>query len=451
MLQLRRAWQVRMSRCVECKFAPVKNDLSVPCYGGLLVVEFDSLPHAAHLNSHCRIAAVLFDIGAVGATPSIKLQDNVVFHTYLTIAFLYIALRFVYPLRMSLGAKLGIALLLLVISKYHYLSLIIYGDMWSPELPYPVVWTLGWLFCAFVLLVVFTVVTDLLSLILILAGRREKLARLSSPLRSAAVVLALTLSALGVYQATQVPDVRRVELEVENLPADLEGFRFVQLSDLHISKLFPAAWTRAVVDRTNQLSPDLILISGDLIDGYVEAREADVAPLKDLSARHGVIAIPGNHEFYFDYSKWEPVFEALGMHMLMNENVTVREGSAELAVIGVSDAAAVEYGFPGPDLAKAMHGAPQHVPTILLSHRPEGASESARAGVDLQLSGHTHGGMIVGLSAIAAYANEGYISRDYDVGDMKLYVSNGTGLWMGFPIRLGVSSEITEFILKKRM
>lgn len=370
------------------------------------------------------------------------------FHMYLTIAYLYVLVRFVYPLPLSWMSRVLIGLVLLVVSKYHLLSVLFYGNMWSPELPYAVVLILGWLFCSFVLLFVFTLVTDVIRLFVRLIGGRDALNNIGVRLRIGAAVAAASFGGFGVYQAIQVPEVHRVELAIDGLPAELDGFRFVQLSDLHISRLFPEPWVRAVVERTNTLSADLIVITGDFIDGSTEARRADVTPLSDLRAQHGVIGIPGNHEYYFDYAKWEPVLEGLGIRMLTNENEVVEHKSAELTIAGVTDAAATNYGFAGPDLKKALEGVSPSSTTILLSHRPEGAVINEAAGVDAQLSGHTHGGMIKALSVFVANANEGFASRGYDVGKMKLYVSNGTGLWMGFPIRLGVPSEITEFTLR---
>ena len=370
------------------------------------------------------------------------------FHIYLTIAYLYVLLRFVYPLPISWMSRIFLGLILLVASKYHLLSLLVYGNMWSPELPYTLVLILGWLFCSFVLLFVFTLITDVISLLIRIIGGRETLKKVGIWLRIGAVAAAAGFGGFGVNKAIQVPEVNRVELAIEGLPAELDGFRLVQLSDLHISPLFPEPWARAVVERTNRLSADLILVTGDFIDGSTEARRADVAPLSDLRALHGVIGIPGNHEYYFNYAKWEPVLEGLGIRMLSNEHEVVQHKSAALTIAGVTDVVATKYGFAGPDLQKALAGVPSSSTTILLSHRPEGAIANEAAGVNVQLSGHTHGGMIKALSIFVANANGGFASRGYDVGKMKLYVSNGTGLWMGFPIRLGVPSEITEFTLR---
>lgn len=370
------------------------------------------------------------------------------FHIYLTVAYLYVLWRFVVPLPIGRGWRVLLAAVLLIISKYHLVLIAVYGTMFSPEVPRAVVLIAGWLFCAFVLVLVLTLLTDLASGIVAVSRKVPLKNVFGGRLRSAIAVTALLFSAVGVYQAVQLPAVRRVDVTIENLPRSLDGLRIVQLTDLHISRLFQADWVEGVVSRANALSADAILITGDLIDGTVEARKKDVAPLSKLTAPLGVIAIPGNHEYYFDADQWIAEFERLGMRVLVNEHAILLKGADQLVVAGVTDEAAPAYGHKGPDLAQALASAPKDVPTILLKHRPVGASEAAAAGVGLQLSGHTHGGMISGLDLIAGYANQGFISGSYDVGKMKLYVSNGTALWNGFPIRLGVPAEITEIVLR---
>lgn len=372
------------------------------------------------------------------------------FHVYLTLAYLYVLLRFVVPLPLTTAWRVLVALALLVVSKYHLILVAAYGTMFSPEASRAFVLVAGWLFCAFVLVLVFTLLTDI-ACGLIAIRRKVPMKRVFRVrLRLAIASIALLLSAIGVYQAVQLPEVRRVDVTVENLPRSLDGLRIVQLTDLHISRLFQADWVEGVVSRVNALHADAILITGDLIDGTVEARREDVAPLSKLTAPMGVIAIPGNHEYYFDADQWTAELRHLGMRVLVNEHLILTKGADHFVIAGVTDEAAVAFGHEGPDLSQALAGAPQNAPTILLKHRPVGASNSAAAGVDLQLSGHTHGGMISGLSLVAGYANQGFISGGYDVGKMKLYVSNGTALWNGFPIRLGVSPEITEIVLRAR-
>jgi predicted MPP superfamily phosphohydrolase len=228
----------------------------------------------------------------------------------------------------------------------------------------------------------------------------------------------------------------------------MDGLTLVQLTDLHISRLFPEAWARAVVDRTNALAPDMILITGDLIDGTVDARKDDVEPLRDLHAPLGVLTITGNHEYYSGYGAWMDKYRELGLKLLSNDHVAVSRNGGTLYVAGITDAAAAGFADPLPDIHQALDGIPQGAPVILMAHRPGDAAAAADLGVGLQLSGHTHGGQIVGFHLLAKAANRGFVSGSYQVGKMMLYVSNGTGLWGGFPIRLGFPSEITYITLR---
>jgi predicted MPP superfamily phosphohydrolase len=246
-----------------------------------------------------------------------------------------------------------------------------------------------------------------------------------------------------------VPPVRHVEIAIKGLPPEFDGFRVVQLTDLHISRLFQASWVETVVRDTNALNADLIVITGDLIDGNLEDRRHDVEPLKGLRAAGGVYVIPGNHEYYFGYPEWMRRFEELGMRTLANSHVVLRRGNANLVLAGVTDIGAAERrGFPGPDVAKALEGAPSGAPVIMLDHQPKNAAVAAQAGVALQLSGHTHGGLILGFDRFIAQFNNGYVSGRYDVNGMLLYVNNGTALWLGFAIRLGKPSELTSIVLR---
>ncbi|WP_431484833.1 metallophosphoesterase [Pseudomonas solani] len=370
------------------------------------------------------------------------------FHLYLGFAYLYVLWRFVFPLPISKGGRIALAAVLLVVSKYHLIQIWVFGSMFSPEMPRWAVLVAGWAFCSFVLLFVFVVLADLANGILSVLRIRAAKKLVGPSNRYLAASFALLLSAFGVYQAAQVPGVRTVEVRIKNLPQAMDGLRVVQLTDLHISKLFQTPWVEAVVARTNALNPDLILITGDLMDGTTTDRQLDVAPLAGLTASLGIIGIPGNHEYYFNEPQWRTEFERLGIQMLLNEHVVIGAGTESLVVAGVTDEAAAQFGMAGPNLNAALMGVPETAPIILLKHRPAGADRSAQAGVSLQLSGHTHGGMIKGLDQVGRYANEGFISGAYQVGAMTLYTSNGTGLWNGFPIRIGVPAEITEIILR---
>ncbi|CAI3787756.1 3',5'-cyclic adenosine monophosphate phosphodiesterase CpdA [Pseudomonas sp. MM227] len=370
------------------------------------------------------------------------------FHIYATVAFLYVALRFVYPLPLATGWRVLIGLALLAASKYHMLILAFTGTMYSPEVPYAVAYGAGWAFTAFALLFVFVLVLDLGILFTRLVRRHRPSREALVKWRCGVAALAVAVSGFGVAQATRVPEVRQLELQIPGLAASMDGFRLVQLSDLHISVLFPEPWVEEVVKRSNALAPDLVVITGDLIDGTLQARATDVRPLAQLRARNGVIAIPGNHEYYFGNEGWMARFREAGMHSLINQHEVVGDARGQLIIAGITDKVATQYGGSAPDLDLALRGAPAGAPVVLLNHRPAGIDEAIAAGVDLQLSGHTHGGMIRGFDQVVARANEGFVSGLYRRAGLQLYVSNGSGLWNGFPIRLGVPSEITEFTLR---
>jgi predicted MPP superfamily phosphohydrolase len=242
---------------------------------------------------------------------------------------------------------------------------------------------------------------------------------------------------------------RDVTVTIANLPDAFDGYALLQLTDLHISRLFPAAWTRAVVDATNRLGVDLIVVTGDVIDGSVALRRVDVEPLRGLQAPDGVYLIPGNHEYISGYDPWMAHLTSLGMRALANAHAVITRGGDQLVLAGVTDRSARGAGKPPPDLSKALAGCPPHAPIVLLDHEPGGAREAAERGVALQLSGHTHGGMIPGLDRLVARGNGGFVSGRYEVGGMTLYVNNGTGIWPGFALRLGVASELTRITLRR--
>ena len=204
---------------------------------------------------------------------------------------------------------------------------------------------------------------------------------------------------------------------------------------------------RKIVERTNALNPDIVIIAGDFVDGTVPVHGDDLRPLADLKARYGVFGVPGNHEYYSGYEEWMEFLPTLGIRMLHNEHVQTGGGAVVLA--GVTDPVAGIMGKEVPDIRKALAGAPEKGVRILAAHQPRLAPEAAEHGVDLQVSGHTHGGMIAGIDRLVARFNEGFVSGLYTVGGMKLYVSNGAGIWNGFPIRIGVPSEIVLIRLRK--
>ncbi|UCJ16672.1 metallophosphoesterase [Pseudomonas sp. MM211] len=369
------------------------------------------------------------------------------FHLITGLIALYVFWRMICIQRWSRPVKGVAGVLILLVAEHHLITRTFFGSMASPEIPGEILMLLGWAFGALIVSALVLLVLDFTALVFARAGSVGSAVK-APGLRAGVGLAAMLLTALGVWQAVRVPDVRDVEIELARLPAELDGLQLVQLTDLHASRLLQRPWMEAVVAKANALQPDLMVITGDLVDGTVAAREQDVEPLRDLRARLGVYAIPGNHEYYAEYQNWLGHFESLGLPMLLNEHVTIEDAGASLVLAGITDPAASRFGQPLPDIEAALAGVPPEAAVILLSHRPLAAAGNALAGADLQLSGHTHGGQVLGMHWVTQAFNEGYVSGEYAVGDMRLYVSNGAGLWNGFPLRLGKPSEITRITLR---
>ena len=266
------------------------------------------------------------------------------------------------------------------------------------------------------------------------------------------LAVAGALAAWGEYRAVTPPEVRRMEIEVPGLPDSLDGFKAVYLSDIHINKTSSRNYLWTVVCRTNALRPDVVLLGGDLGDLKPEEIKPNMHQLGDLHAKYGVYSAPGNHEYIRGFDDWIAFLDSVGIESLLNRHAVIEHDGAQLVIAGLTDEIAErkwQKEYEMPDIGKALDGAPENAPVILLAHRPTHARDYASHGVSLQLSGHTHGGMIAGLPALLVKAaNKGFVSGLYQVGGMKLYVSSGAGLWNGFLFRLGVPSEITEIVLR---
>jgi predicted MPP superfamily phosphohydrolase len=361
--------------------------------------------------------------------------------------YLLILARFIWPIDVPLWAKIVMAAFALVALQYHRWSKLSSGSVFSPEFPRPVVALFNWALGAIVLLALLLLVLD--AGLLLAIPFNGGVVSAPDKVRYGLAALAAVVAAIGVQQAMRIPPLKDVEIGIPGLPRQFDGYTILQLTDLHISRLFPASWARNVVERSNKLGVDLIAITGDLIDGTPEARRNDIEPLQDLKATDGVYVISGNHEYIFGYSAWMAQFAALGLLSLENRHIVVDRNGGTLALAGITDRASRRGGHPVRDLAAVLKGVPKGAPVILLDHQPSDARHAAELGVALQLSGHTHGGLIWGIDRLAARANAGYVSGRYDVDGMTLYVNNGTALWPGFALRLGRPSELTRITLRQ--
>ncbi len=255
---------------------------------------------------------------------------------------------------------------------------------------------------------------------------------------------AVILAAFGLYNGLKMPAVKEQRVVIPGLPAEAEGLRVAFLADIHVDSYTRAPRIRALTETVNALTPDLILLGGDYVDGSVERCGEDVAPLKELNAKYGVYAVAGNHEYFSGYGEWIPFLRSLGMRMLLNEGEQLPCG---IYLAGVTDPAAKRRNMEEPSVEKALTGHDGKSPVLLVSHQPRIAPDAAKHGVAMQVSGHTHGGMIYGLDFLVKKFNGGFVDGWYDVDGMQLYVMNGTGIWNGFPVRFGHDPEITLFTL----
>ncbi|MBC5785591.1 metallophosphoesterase [Ramlibacter sp. USB13] len=291
-------------------------------------------------------------------------------------------------------------------------------------------------------LLVLTVLRDLLLLVLQLAGGPDW--RVASG--SAVPLLALAFTGIGFLNARLPARVKRVTVPLPGLAAGLAGFRIVQISDIHVGPTIKAEYLQKIVDRVNALEPDVVAITGDLVDGSVQELRAHVAPLAGLRARHGVFFVTGNHEYYSGVHGWVQELQRLGIRVLHNEHVVLRHGGAPLVLAGVPDYGGHHFDpAHRSDPAAALAGAPEGAPRVLLAHQPRTAPAAAQAGFDLQLSGHTHGGQFLPWTFFVPL-QQPYTAGLHQLGRLRVYVSRGTGYW-GPPKRLGAPSEIAELLL----
>lgn len=261
---------------------------------------------------------------------------------------------------------------------------------------------------------------------------------LSRAVAVTAGVAAVGLVGSGVATALGVPRVRRIQIPLARLPRSADGLRIALVSDIHLGPLNGVGRTRRIVELVNGLDADLVAIVGDLVDGSVEELGPAAAPLADLRSRHGTFFVTGNHEYFSGYEPWIEEVTRLGMRPLRNERVALPEG---IDLAGVNDVAGERYG-DGPDFAAALDGRDPDRVVVLLSHQPVQAYEAARHGVDLQLSGHTHGGQLVPFNLAVRASGQPVVSGLGEVAGMPVYVTNGAGFW-GPPVRVGAPPDVT--------
>ena len=256
-------------------------------------------------------------------------------------------------------------------------------------------------------------------------------------------VIAALVTAIGYVNARRVAAVRRVDVPIGALAPALHGFTIAQITDLHVGPTIGRDHVEAIVAAVNGLGADMVAITGDLVDGSVRQLSSQIEPLARLTSRHGTFFVTGNHEYYSGAHAWLRELRRLGFNVLMNEHVVVDHDGADLVVAGVTDYGAHHFDpAHRSDPAGAIDGAPEHAAAkVLLAHQPRSAIAAAKAGFDLQLSGHTHGGQFLPWNWFVRLQQPFTAGLDR-LDRLWVYTSRGTGYW-GPPKRFGAPSEIT--------
>lgn len=310
-------------------------------------------------------------------------------------------------------------------------------NVFVPDLPEGLIWFWNWAYSGAMILSVLVVV-------LFWRFRRK------------GTILALAawgLAAWGFWSGVNVPDVREFELAYADLPEELDGYRIAHLTDLHASSAARAWRTRRIVERTNALGADLICLTGDLADGDPSKYRAILEPLRELKARDGVWLVSGNHEWFRWQLGWLKLQQGWGLRFLANECVFPRRSLALGGVhdFGVQQSADVRLRAAYPDVGRTFAAATNGEFRVLLQHQPRSAHANLDGhGVRLQLSGHTHGGIMPVLSWLVGRSNAGFVRGVYRIGRSVLYVNPGCGQWSGFPMRFFDPSEIALITLRRR-
>ncbi|MFB7980242.1 metallophosphoesterase [Streptomyces vinaceus] len=265
------------------------------------------------------------------------------------------------------------------------------------------------------------------------ATRRQFVAR---AVGGAAALAATATVAHGTYGVLRGPRVKRVQVPLAKLPRAAHGFRIAVVSDIHLGPILGRAHTTRIVETVNRTQPDLIAIVGDLVDGSVHDLGPAAEPLRRLSARHGAYFVTGNHEYFSGAQQWVDHVRELGLTPLEN----ARRALPYFDLAGVNDVAGETEGH-GPDFTAALGDRDPARTAVLMAHQPVVIHDAVRHGVDLQLSGHTHGGQLWPGNYLAELANPTVAGLER-YGDTQLYVSRGAGAW-GPPVRVGAPSDIT--------
>ena len=378
--------------------------------------------------------------------------------TTLSLIYYYIGRRLITPLALKRSRRKILWILLALVPLLLPISFILRFNMNNSILAD----SFGWL--AYILLgfssilLVFLFARDIYTLFLSLTQKYrsnrapvttydpERRKFLVNSTNLAAIGASFILTGYGIYEARRQANLEELVIPISGLPNEFEGFRIVQFSDVHVGPTIKRRFVESVVTQVNELNPDLIACTGDMVDGSVNDLRDDVSPLGDLVASYGKFFVTGNHEYYVNASPWIAEMERLGLTVLLNNHKVIQKSDSKIAVAGVTDFNSSRF-IPEhiSDPKAAIAGVEKDTPKILLAHQPKSIHIAADAGYDLQISGHTHGGQYIPWSFLVTIAQP-YIEGLHRHKNTWIYVNRGTGYW-GPPMRIGVPSEVTLFSL----
>ena len=366
---------------------------------------------------------------------------------------LYLFRRLVWNLTSHRGIRLVAAIVLgfmtLVLIARRYLQRTL------PEAPGDVVELVSYSWMGVALCLVLALAGIDLGRAVLALGRRlrpapavdvERRRFLSQATAGGALALGGGLAGYGSWRAFTAPEVTEVVIRIPKLPRSLDGFTIVQLTDLHVGPFIQRRFMDELVRRANALKPDMVAITGDLVDGTVPRLGGFVAALGNLHARYGSFFVTGNHDYSSGAEEWVAHLGSLGIPSLRNRHVRIGDAGGTFDLVGVDDwHGGRRLGQKGYDLDLALTGRDPERAAVLLAHQPANFKVAADQGVDLQISGHTHGGQLFPMTALIGLSWE-HSAGHYRHGDSHIYVSRGCGFW-GPPMRLGSPPELVKLVL----
>lgn len=258
-------------------------------------------------------------------------------------------------------------------------------------------------------------------------------------------LVAVGVTGFGVSRAYSPPRIKRLEVPLARLHPRADGLRVAVLGDIHVGPLFGTGQVERMVERVNDLGADIVTVVGDVVTSEPERVRESLLPLTGMRARYGTYYVTGNHEYYVGHEDWAEVADELGLRVLRNERIEIAHGGGAVDLAGVNDVVGGEYGDP-PDYAAALGDRDPSRPVVLMAHQPVAVRDAARYGVDLQVSGHTHGGQLYPFDFLVQL-QQPVVSGLAEVDGTQVYVTNGVGFW-GPPVRVGADPEITLLTLR---